>query len=411
MSRALSPSLDGAPSSIPHIEAVPAIEAIAHPHERLVSPAFADMLVGHHRLRLLRDGEQTFPAMLEAIQRAQATICLETYILRDDRTGERFAEALMERARAGVEVNLLYDAWGSSVSEEYVRPLREAGVRAVAFRPVRFSFQSYKLVQQVAPRNHRKSLIVDGHIAFTGGINIADDYASRADGGEGWRDTHLCLEGPAAHEMQYFFLRTWRKAKGDPIDEVRYAHGGRRPDPQVRVVTSDMHRGRKSIREWYRKAIMGAQKSIYITNAYFLPTLRLLRALAQAARRGVDVRIMVAGTTDVTAVLLASRSIYGRLLEAGARLYEWQGRVLHAKTAVIDGQWSTVGSSNLDQQSLRLNLESNVIVHDARFAGSMEAMFQEDIAHCDEITSEEWRDRPPWERAASWAAYLFRDWL
>ena len=211
--------------------------------------------------------------------------------------------------------------------------------------------------------------------------------------------------------MEYFFLRTWRKAKGDPIDEVRYAHGGRRPDHLVRVVTSDMRRGRANIRDWYREAIRRSQKSIYITNAYFLPTLRLLRELAKAARRGVDVRIMVAGTTDVAAVRLASRSIYGRLLEAGARMYEWQGRVLHAKTAVIDGHWSTVGSSNLDQQSLKLNLEANVLVDDPRFAGSMEQMFLEDLAHCDEMTHVEWKNRPLWERAVSWVAYLFRGWL
>ncbi|WP_235879747.1 cardiolipin synthase ClsB [Polyangium aurulentum] len=407
----LSPRPSGGPSSIPQIDVMPSIEAIVHSGERLLSPAFSDLLVGYHRLRLLRDGEQTFPAMLEAIRRARSTICFETYILRDDRTGQRFAEALMDRARAGVEVNLLYDAWGSSVSNEFVRALRAAGVRAVEFRPIRFSFQSYKIIRQLAPRNHRKSLIVDNNTAFTGGINIADDYASVAAGGEGWRDTHLCLEGPAAQEMQYFFLRTWRKAKGDPIDEPRYAHLGRRPDHMVRVVTSDMRKGRTSIRDWYRNAIDRAQKRIYITNAYFLPTLRLLRELQQAARRGVDVRIMVAGTTDVTAVLLASRSIYGRLLEAGARMYEWKGRVLHAKTAVFDGHWATVGSSNLDQQSLRLNLESNVIVEDSRFAGAMEAMFQQDLEHCDEITSEEWRDRPLWQRAASWVAYLFRDWL
>jgi cardiolipin synthase len=248
-------------------------------------------------------------------------------------------------------------------------------------------------------------------LAFTGGINISNDYASKEEGGAGWRDTHLEFEGPAALELQYFFLHTWRKAKGPPIDENRYRHEGRRADPAVRIITNDMHRGRVSIRLSYRKAIREAKKTIYITNAYFLPTLGVLANLCEAAKRGVDVRIMAAGTTDVTAVKLASRTIYGQLFKAGIRLYEWRGRVLHAKTAVIDGHWSTVGSSNLDQQSLRLNMEANAMIEDTRFSQSVEKMFHEDLEHCKEITAEMWDKRPWWERVASWAAYLFRDWL
>lgn len=349
--------------------------------------------------------------MLEAITHAKSTICVETYILEDDRIGHAFADALIERARAGVEVNLLFDTWGSSVSSGYVDRLRENGVRVVPFRPVLQSLQDVKLVRQVSRRNHRKSLIIDSRLAFTGGINLSNDYANGEDGGGGFRDTHLEFEGPAALEMQYFFLRTWKKANGAPIDENRYIHEGRRPDPYVHVVTNDMHRGRVSIRLSYRHAIRNAKQRIYISNAYFLPTLGLLHGLTDAAKRGVDVRVMVAGTTDVTTVKLATRTIYGRLLRAGIRLYEWHGRVLHAKTAVIDGHWSTVGSSNLDQQSLRLNMEANAIVRDARFATAMEKMFHEDLEHCEEITLEGWHQRPVWERAASWAAYLFRDWL
>jgi len=403
----------GAPkaiTSLPSIEVIPSIEV---PPRKLTpkTPAYGDMIVGAHRLRLLRDGEQAFPAMLEAISRARSTICLETYILREDAIGEQFAKALGERARAGVEVNLLYDAWGSSVSDEYVLRLREAGVRLLEFRPVLDTLRNLQRVRQVVRRNHRKSLIVDSMTAFTGGINISDEYASKETGGGGWRDTHLELVGPAALELQWFFLRTWRRAKGAALDDARYGYEGRRPDPSVRVVTSDMRKGRAGIRDAYKHAIRSAEQRIYLTNAYFLPSLNFLRALADAAKRGVDVRIMVAGTTDVAAVLLASRSIYGHLLKAGARLYEWEGRVLHAKTGVIDGRWSTVGSSNLDQQSLLTNLEANAIVEDTRFAEAMETMFQEDLAFCREITAEAWENRPPWERAASWAAYLFKKWL
>ncbi|WP_437543948.1 phospholipase D-like domain-containing protein [Sorangium sp. So ce327] len=373
------------------------------------APAFAEMTVGAHRLALLKDGAQTYPAMLEAIARARRTICLETYILRVDRTGQRFAEALMERAAAGVEVNVLFDAWGSSVSSSFLDGLHRAGVRSLAFRPLDLSAPLGK----VARRDHRKALIVDGAIAFTGGLNLSDDYAAPEDGGADWRDTHLRIEGPAAAELQYFFLRTWQRTGGAPIDDERYGYAERRPDPAVQIISNDLprRRHRHGIRDAYRHAIERARRRIYITNAYFLPPLRIIHVLSAAARRGVDVRIMVAGTTDVPAVLLASRAIYGHLLDAGARMFEWRGRVLHAKTAVIDGLWSTVGSTNLDSQSLRMNLEVNAVVSHRGFAGAMERMFADDLSYCREITAAGWAQRPLWERAASWTAYLARDWL
>ncbi len=399
------------PPPSPGIETLPSRDVLTGPSRNRTTGAYCDLTVGFHRLRLLKDGAQVFPAMLEAIANAQSTICFETYILEDDRIGNLFADALIERAQAGVEVNLIFDTWGSSVSDGYLDRLREKGVRVLPFRPLLQSLQSIKLVRQFSRRNHRKALIVDSQLAFAGGINISTDYAPREEGGAGFRDTHLEFEGPAAVELQYFFLRTWRRHKGAPIDKSRYLHEGRRPDPLVHVVTNDMHRGRVSIRLSYRKAIREAREKIYITNAYFLPTLGVLRGLCDAAKRGVDVQIMVAGTTDVTVVKLATRTIYGRLLRAGIRLYEWHGRVLHAKTAVIDGHWATVGSSNLDQQSLRLNMEVNAIIEDGRFARSVETMFHEDLEHCEEISLASWRQRPWWERIASWAAYLFRDWL
>jgi cardiolipin synthase len=372
---------------------------------------FAEMDVGAHRVTLLRDGGQAFPAMLAAIAAARSTICLETYILRADKIGGLFAEALAERARAGVEVNLLYDAWGASLTGAYLDFLHAAGVRTLAYHPIRFSGSRRALVGRLARRDHRKSLIVDSRVGFTGGLNLSDDYADIEDGGSGWRDTHLKLEGPAAIELEYFFRSTWRRARGAPLDERRYGGDGRRPDPFVSIASSHQRRWRASIREAYRDAIRSARERVWITNAYFLPQIRLLRALTGAAKRGVDVRIMVAGTTDVPAVLFAARALYRRLLEAGVRLFEWEGRVMHAKTAVIDGRWATVGSSNLDAQSLRQNLEANAIVRDPGFAAAMERMFEEDLASCVEISAERWRRRPAWLRAASWGAYLLRRWL
>lgn len=372
---------------------------------------FAEMTVGAHRLALLKDGSETFPAMLDAIAAARSTICLETYILKSDRIGGLFAEALAERARAGVEVNLLYDDWGSSVSGAYLRALAAAGVRALAFHPIRFAGSARELFGRVAHRDHRKMLVVDGRVGFAGGINIADVYVSSG-GRPGWRDTHLRLEGPAALELEYFFLHTWRRAGGAPLDEARYGgQGRRRADPLVSVVSSHKRHGRTGIRDAYRDAIRSATERVWITNAYFLPTLPFIRNLIEAARRGVDVRVMVGGTTDVKAVLFASRSIYEILLAAGVRMFEWEGRVLHAKTAVADGRWSTVGSSNLDAQSLRQNLEVNAIIRDEAFAAALTRMFEEDLASCREINHVRWRERPSWIRAASWGAQLLRDWL
>lgn len=372
---------------------------------------FAEMSVGAHRLALLRDGEQAFPAMLEAIEAARSTICLETYILRADRIGTRFREALSERARRGVEVNVLYDAWGSSLPEDWLDALHASGARSLAYHPLRFSGRRREVIGRLERRDHRKALIVDGRVGFTGGINISDDYAPTEEGGAHWRDTHLRLEGPAAQELEYFFRATWRRAGGAPLDEERYGASGRRPDPCVRVVTSLERRARRGIRDAYRAAIRDAKERIWITNAYFLPEIRFLRALGEAAKRGVDVRVMVAGTTDVRAVLYASREIYELLLNSGVRLFEWQGRVLHAKTATVDGRWATVGSSNLDSQSLRQNLEVNAIVEGPLLAQALERMFTEDLASCEEISAERWSHRPAWVRAASWGAYLLRRWL
>jgi cardiolipin synthase A/B len=371
---------------------------------------FSEMPVGEHRLAILRDGEQTFAAMLAAIAGATQSVCLETYILVDDHTGTRFGQALVERAKAGVEVSVLYDAWGSSLSIEYIVWLTEAGVRTMAFHPVELSSTLDKTVARLTLRNHRKLLIVDGVVAFTGGLNISNDYASPADGGQGWRDTHLRIVGPAVFDLHALFVDTWRKAGGPPLRRGRPPLPARK-DPTIEVAASHLRRGRKTVRNAYGAAIRDARSHIFITNAYFLPTVRLLQALRHAAQRGVDVRVMVAGTTDVTTVLLAARSIYGLLLTSGVRLFEWEGRVLHAKTATIDGSWSTIGSSNLDKQSLRFNLEVNVIVRDPAFAGAMEAMFFQDMLSCREITAEHWGKRSFWERGASWAAYLARDWL
>ncbi len=372
---------------------------------------FAVCVVGRHEVSLLRDGAQAYPAMLEAIGAARSTICLETYIFREDTTGLRFADALCERAQAGVEVNLLYDDWGSSISDALLARMHLSGVRTLAFRPVRFSGRLTPVIARLKRRNHRKSLVVDGEVGFTGGLNISDDYAAVSDGGQGWRDTHVRIRGPAVHELERLFLATWREHKGAKLTESRYVRQPEPSDGLVRIIGNDFREDRKDIRRAYVTAIHRAKRRIHLTHAYFVPPARVIRALQKAARRGVEVSVILAATTDVKLVLYAARGLYGKLLKSGVRVFEWRGRVLHAKTAVVDGKWATIGSANLDALSLRQNLEVNAVFEDERFGAAVEAMFTEDLYQCDQMTLERWKARPWYERLLTWIAYQLRHWL
>ena len=378
--------------------------------EALASAPFAEVTIGTEKVALLKDGKQAFPAMLAAIASAQQTICFETYILRDDATGRRFAEALGERSRAGVEVNLMFDQWGSSVSDDFLDLLKADKVRLVIFQPVRFSKGLGAVIARLKRRNHRKSLIVDGRVGFTGGLNISDEYAAMQHGGVMWRDTHVRIEGPAAAELERLFLGTWRTNRGAALDEARYQRA-RPPPGAVRIVGNHFRKDRKDIRKAYVSAMHSAQHTIYLTHSYFLPPTRIIRELEKAARRKVRVAVILAAATDVGLVLWAARGLYTRLLRSGIEVYEWEGRILHAKTAVVDGRWATVGSANLDALSLRQNLEVNAVFEDAGFAAAVERMFEEDLANCKRISRQDVKDRGWTARLLSWLALRLRQWL
>jgi len=368
--------------------------------------------MGPNRIALLRDGFQAYPAMLDAIALATSTICLETYILKDDTTGLRFINALIERAEAGVEVLLMYDFWGSTVSEESLARLAEVGVKVKAFGPVPFTARLGRILARLLRRNHRKSLVVDGAIGFTGGLNIADDYAAVEDGGAGWRDTHVRVVGPGAIELERLFLSTWRQYRGPRFDVRRFDRPAPAAHARLTIVGNDFPIDRKGIRRAYVEAFNRARSSIFLTHAYFLPPAKMLKALVLASQRGVRVAIILAATTDVKLVLFAARGLYAKLLKAGIEVYEWQsGRVLHAKTAVSDGLWATVGSSNLDPLSLRQNLEVNAMVIDAEFARALERLFLDDLRHCRRVTHETVRAWGLWTRLVSYIAFRLRHWL
>lgn len=372
---------------------------------------FFEVDLGPNRVSVLKDGLQAYPAMLNAIAGAKRTIALETYILRDDTMGLRFLHALVERAEAGVEVLLMYDYWGSSLSEESVAKLREAGVKTLVFHPLRWTGSLGRFLVHFSRRNHRKALVVDGDVGFTGGLNVSDDYAAVEDGGKGWRDTHVRIVGPAAAELEQLFLKTWRTHRGPAFDGARFERPKCAGSWRIRVLGSDFSQQRKDIRRAYLEAFERSARTLFLTHAYFVPPSRVVKAMVRAAKRGVRVAVILGAATDVKLALYAARGLYRKLLKAGVEVYEWNGRVLHAKTAVVDGRWCTIGSSNLDPMSLRHNLEVNAVFEDAELGQALERMFAADLTHCERITWKIIDGYGLFHRLAMWFAARVRAWL
>jgi cardiolipin synthase len=375
-------------------------------------------LVGGNRVTLLVDGTAAYKAMFDAIKRAKYHIHLETYVLADDPIGRQFADLLLERRAAGVVVKVIYDSIGSiRSSSEYFNRLRKGGVMVHEFHPVNPTkdLRFWRFTQ----RDHRKLLIVDGKVAFTGGINISDVYSSGSSIGKPekhdtesrWRDTHVRIEGPAVAEFQRLFLRIWAEEEENGLAEHNFPPLKNVGDELVRVVASTGGDDEYSIYKAYLAAISLARERIWVTQAYFTPNDEFIDALKDAARRGVDVRILLPGFSDHKMVLYASRAHYTELLKAGIKLYERKDRLLHAKTAVIDGLWSTVGSSNLDYFSFLHNNEANAVILGQNLGRQMEQLFQLDLSHAQSIELEKWKKRPPWERLMEKFSVLFKYWL
>ncbi|MGD0232446.1 MAG: phospholipase D-like domain-containing protein [Syntrophorhabdales bacterium] len=393
----------------------------------------ADVLAGHfcvmeamgagpiscgNRATLLGDGDAAFAAMLKAIGAAKDYINLETYIFHDDEMGRRFADLLVKKRSEGVTVNLIYDGFGCRrTPRSFFSRLRQAGVKTLEFNPV--TPRGIMGGREVLRRTHRKLLIVDGSVAFTGGINIGSAYRKsrrpedRVSPPEGfWRDTHIMIEGPAAAEFQRVFLATWSRQNGAELSGGRYFPDvGDKGDELVQVIDSTPGPMNRTTYVMYLSAIAHARKSVHITQSYFSPDEQMIGALTGAARRGVDVRIILPGITDHGVVRQAGRWRYSGILDSGVRLYERSGAILHAKTAVIDGVWSTVGTTNLESWSLATNDEVNAVVLGAPFAREMEAAFEQDLAQSTEILQELWRQRPISERVKEFFSNLIGRWL
>jgi cardiolipin synthase len=357
-----------------------------------------------NRVDILKNGVQIFPSMLAAIRNAKKTINVEFYIYWDGEIGRTFAEALAERSRAGIKVNVILDAVGSAeMSQDLVDFLRRNGIDIEWYHPIRW----YTL-SRVNHRTHRKLLIVDGEIGFTGGVGIADNWLGDADAHDHWRETMVRVEGPVVTQMQFAFMDNWVKSRGELLTGLDYFPKVEpRGECLTQVLKSSPAEGSSAAKLMYIVSIVSARKSVYISSAYFVPDGDTVRALEAAVRRGVDVRVIVPGEhTDVPIVRHAGRLAYARLLKRGIRIFEYLPTMMHAKTMVVDGVWTTIGSSNFDNRSFRLNDEVNVNVYDTAVASQMEQMFIEDLARSEEISRIRWIQRP-WldrmkERVAGW---------
>ena len=356
-------------------------------------------------LRLFVRGRELYAAMEAAIEEARLSVHLETYILGNDATGRRFVSLLERKARQGVRVRLIYDSVGSlDLDPALVGRLRNAGAQALEYHPV----APWRHRWGWNKRDHRKILVCDGRVGFVGGMNICDEHAPPESGGGGWPDAHARVAGPAAYDLDRAFRAVWYRQTGRWFD----SHG----DPvtpagpsRARIVGNEELVKRFAIREAYANALRAARREVCIANSYFIPDWRVRRSLAQAVKRGVSVRVLVPGQSDIRSAWHAMRATYSSLLSRGVRIFEWQGPMMHAKAAVVDRRWCAVGSYNLDHRSLRHNLEINLHAVDEALAAQLAEAFERGVAGAREITHEQWRRRPWTDRVLEdfWSSFEY----
>jgi cardiolipin synthase A/B len=358
-------------------------------------------------VELLVNGDAIFPAILEAIGGAQRTLNLETYVYWKGDITERVADAVCERARAGVSCKVLLDALGSAVMDRgQVRRMEDAGVEVRRFRPIR----PYT-ARRLANRSHRRVLVADGEVGMTGGVGIAEEWTGDAEDADHWRDMHVRVRGPIVRGLQGAFAEHWLEATGEVLSGEDYLpHLEERGDgARMQLVRSRSGVGDTNIETLYYLAIASASESLDLTAAYFVPRPAFTDALADAARRGVDLRILVPGPhIDKGFVRVAGRDAYAELLDAGARIFEYQPTMLHAKSMVVDGSWSSVGTVNFDNRSFQLHDEVTLCIWDTHFAGLLTEQFERDLERSEEIDPARWDGRGLGPRASEVAMRLLR---
>ncbi len=365
-----------------------------------------------HSVRVLVDGGMAFPAMLAVIRSAQQWVVFENFIMANDQTGAQFTAALKRARHRGTAVRVLYDPIGTLLVRggSLRRQLKREDAEVRAFRPL--SMMAPWSWLRLQHRDHRKLLIADGRFAVVGGLCIADHWAPADQGGSGWRDTAMLLRGPAVADLTVAFERMWKRATHDDVHFPTLTHeqrvgalGAAKGDAAAMVVAD--RPGTKRVAAIYEFLCDHAESSIELTDAYFVAPRGVLDALIRAARRGVAVRLLLPGRNNHPIAGLAARRIYEPLLEAGAEIYEWSGMMLHAKTIVVDGVVSMIGSPNLDPLSLHRNYELNILVGDPRTGDTMRDVFRSDLMHATRVLLADWRQRPLRARIAERVAAVF----
>ncbi|RJG04572.1 cardiolipin synthase [Noviherbaspirillum sedimenti] len=364
--------------------------------QRTMGVMLGPTIVPGNRVEVLVNGDGIFPAMLEAIRAAKQTITFETYIYWSGDIGRQFADALAERARAGVKVHVLLDWVGSSKMEDaQIDEMRQAGVEVLKYRPLRW----YN-ISRINNRTHRKLLVVDGAIGFTGGVGIADKWTGNAQDPDHWRDSHFRVEGPVVTQMQAVVMDNWMQTTGKVLHGADY-FPMQQPagDSAAQMFSSSPSGGSESMELMYLLAITAAKKSIYLSSSYFVPDELVLQALIDAVGRGVKVQIITPGKhIDTDIVRRASRGQWGKLLEAGVEIFEYQPTMFHCKVMIVDELLVSVGSTNFDDRSFRLNDEANLNIYNEDFAQQQIAIFRQDLQQSHHITLAQWQARPLLEK-------------
>ncbi|WP_372177644.1 phosphatidylserine/phosphatidylglycerophosphate/cardiolipin synthase family protein [Xanthomonas axonopodis pv. phyllanthi] len=373
-----------------------------HEMSVLLGPA----ILPGNRIDVLNNGREIFPAMLEAIRSAQHTITFETYIYWSGEIGREFSDALSERARAGVDVRVTID-WGGSLKMDHalVDTMTEAGVEVHRYRPLAW----YNL-HRINNRTHRKLLVIDGRIGFTGGVGVADQWMGDAQDPEHWRDTHYRIEGPVVAQVQTAFNDNWIKTTGRVVNGAQYypaleAAG----DSDAQLFVASPAGGSESMHLMYLIAIAAARSSIDLAAAYFVPDALITRSLLEARTCGVRIRVLLPGKhIDAVSVRLASKASWEPLLQAGIEIHEYQPTMLHTKLLIIDGLLVSVGSTNFDIRSFRLNDEASLNVYDRTLAARMTEVFERDLQRAEQYSLERWRARPLRHRLGEKLVFPFR---
>jgi len=370
--------------------------------KRALSSLLGPPILGGNRIVTLRNGDQIFPSMLAAIRGAKQNVNFETYVYWSGQIGRDFADAIAERARAGVQAHVLLDWVGSQkMDKEALETMRRAGARVELYHPLKW----YNLAR-MNNRTHRKLLVVDGSVAFTGGVGIAEEWTGDAQDPQHWRDTHYRVEGPVVSQMQAGFLDNWMKVTGDVDHGPDYfpaqAAAG---EMDAQMFLSSPSGGSESMELMYLLAITAAEHSILLEAAYFIPDELAVRALVAARERRVDVRIIVPGpVNDAKVTSYASRSTWGPLLKAGVKIYEYQPTMFHCKVLVVDEKLVSLGSTNFDERSFRINDEASLNVYDTDLAREQTRIFAQDQALSHEYTYDDWLARPWHQRLREWAS-------